>query len=101
MNTQPIETTPPAHNGFQIEHILLSVTVVHGSRMMQYDDSCAHLIGKGLKEYNGVISVQAEALYQHGKTDTHPEGCECCHCTYHSRMAAVNVDPFTGHPIEA
>jgi len=83
-----------------VEHILLSVTVVHGSRMMQYDDSCAYLIGKHLKEYNGIVSVQAEVCYDHTKTDTHPEGCECGHCTYHTKMAQVGVDPFTGHLAE-
>ncbi len=101
MKTESIETTPPFRKGLQIEHILLSVTVVHTNEIMQYDDSCNHLIGKGLKEYNGVVSVQAETLYKHGKTDIHPEGCECGHCTYHTRMAALRVDPFSGHPIEA
>jgi hypothetical protein len=94
-----LELTPPPHNGFRIEHIMLSVTVVHTNEIMQYDDSCAYLIGKGLKEYNGVVSVQAETLYKHGKMDTHPEGCDCGHCTYHTRMAAIRVDPFTGCPV--
>lgn len=100
MKSELTQIHPSDHNGFHVEHILLSVTVVHTNDIIQYDDSCAHLIGKGLKEYNGVVSVQAETLYKHGKTDTHPEGCDCGECTYHIRMAAVNVDPFTGHPIE-
>lgn len=79
---------------------MLSVTVVHGSSMMQYDDSCAFLIGKHLKEYNGIVSVQAEVLYDHSKADTHFAGCQCGNCTYHTRMVELGVDPFTGHPIE-
>jgi hypothetical protein len=100
MNNE-IQLTPPIHNGLQVEHILLSVTVVHGSRLMQYDDTCAYLIGKHLKEYNGIVSVQAEVCYDHTKSDTHPEGCECGHCTYHARMTEIGVDPFTGHIIES
>jgi hypothetical protein len=99
-NSELSQIRPEDHNGLQVERILLSVTVVHGSKMMQYDDSCAFLIGNGLKEYNGVVSVQAEVLYDHSKTDTHPEGCECGNCTYHTRMKEIGVDPFTGHPTD-
>jgi hypothetical protein len=94
------ELTPSTPTGLQVEHIMLSVTVVHGSSMMQYDDSCAFLIGKHLKEYNGIVSVQAEVLYDHTKTETHFEGCQCGNCTYHTRMREIGVDPFTGHPCE-
>lgn len=66
--------------GFTIEHILLSITVVHTNKIMQYDDSCAHLIRKHLEEYNGVVRVDANVLYNHTKVDAHQKGCECGIC---------------------
>jgi len=68
--------------GFSVEHILLSVTVVHTNRIMQYDDSAARILEKELLTYNGIKSVNAKAQYDHGKTDIHANGCECGKCTF-------------------
>lgn len=100
MNTE-LDPTPPTNTGLTVEHILISVAVVHTNQIMQYDDSCAHLIGKGLKEFNGVQSVQADVLYKHTKIEVHLEKCECGYCTYRQRMEDLRVDPFTGYPLDA
>ena len=67
--------------GKTIEHIMLSVTVVSTNRICQYDDTCAGIIRRTLKEYGGVMAVNAEVLYKHTKTEVHPDGCECHYCT--------------------
>lgn len=67
-------------SGFSVEHILLSVIVVHTNRIIQYDDSCARLLEIHLKEYAGVVRVDAKAQYEHSKTEIHIKGCECHHC---------------------
>jgi len=67
--------------GYTIEHIMLSVTVVHTNQIMQYDDSCANILKDKLgKEYNGVVRVDANVLYDHSKTDVHHKGCDCGTC---------------------
>lgn len=67
--------------GKSIEHILLSITVVSTNRICQYDDTCAGIIWRTLKEYGGVQAVNAEVLYKHTKIETHPAGCDCHYCT--------------------
>jgi len=66
--------------GHTVEHILLSVTVVHTNQIIQYDDSCAYLIQKHLKDYTGVVRVEAQVQYNHTKTDVHIKGCQCGIC---------------------
>lgn len=78
-STKP-ETPEGGEAGFSIEHILLSVTVVHTNRIIQYDDSCARLLEIHLKEYSGVVRVDAKVQYEHSKTDIHIKGCECGIC---------------------
>lgn len=81
--------------GFTIEHILLSVTVVHTNRIIQYDDSCAHLIKKYLHEYNGVLTIDAQVLYNHTKVDSHIDGCECGMCSMARVVKALPQDTFS------
>jgi len=69
-------------NGLTVEHILLSVTVVHTNKIMQYDDSAARILERALLTYGGVKSVNAKAQYDHGRIDTHSNGCECGKCTF-------------------
>ena len=72
---------PEGHlDGYSIEHILLSVTVVHTNKIIQYDDDCARLIEKHLAEYNGVVRVSAQVQYDHAKIEVHTKGCECGKC---------------------
>lgn len=66
--------------GYSIEHILISVMVVHTNRIIQYDDSCAFILEKALKEYGGVVRVETEVHYKHCKTDIHGNGCSCGIC---------------------
>lgn len=73
--------TPPPLDGYSVEHILLSVTVVHENRIMQYDDSCGTILKKALENgYAGVVRVFPQALYKHGQTEVHAKGCECHYC---------------------
>jgi len=78
--TTPCPTPEGGEAGFTIEHILLSVTVVHTNRIMQYDDSCASILNRELKQYGGVVRTSAIALYCHGKTEVHLLNCECGLC---------------------
>lgn len=81
MNSANISETPPPHDGFTIEYVLLSVTVVSGEGSAgQFDDSCAHLVEKYLVEYHGVARVDAQVQYQHTKIEQHVKGCECGVC---------------------
>lgn len=74
-------STPPNPNGFTIEYVMLSVTVVSGEGSAgQFDDSIAHIISKHLPEYYGVIRVEPEVLYRHTKIERHFEWCECGVC---------------------
>lgn len=67
--------------GFTVEHVLLSVTIVSTKESAgQFDDSCAHLIEKHLKEYHGIVRVDAQVHYKHTKIDMHSNGCECGIC---------------------
>ena len=66
--------------GLKIEHILLSVTVVHNREISQFDDSCAQILERKLLEYDGVLAVDAEALHTHGNTVTHVLNCDCHWC---------------------
>lgn len=61
---------------------MLSVTVVSSNKICQYDDTCAGIIERTLREYGGVKSVKAEVLYKHTKIETHSDNCECGECTY-------------------
>ena len=68
-------------NGLTVEHILLSVTVVSTKESAgQFDDSASYLLRKHLKEYHGVKTVEAQALYCHSKVEQHSDGCQCGHC---------------------
>jgi hypothetical protein len=80
-DTQP--TTPEFKDGLTVEHILLSVTVTSTSKIIQYDDSCSHILRKELKEYHDVVGVRAEVLGKHTRIETHSKGCECGDCTNH------------------
>lgn len=72
---------PPPVDGFTIEYVLLSVTVVSGKGSAgQFDDSCAHLIEKHLSEYHNVHRVDAQVQYKHTKIEQHTVGCECRVC---------------------
>ena len=79
----------------KIEHILLSISVVHENEIIQYDDSCAHLIEKYLQEYNGVRAVKTEVHYKHGSTETHGTNCECYFCTDAKRPTPKGNHPMT------
>lgn len=83
--TEAAEAVSPSNErGFTVEHIMLSVTVVHTNQIIQYDDSCASILKKKLeKEYAGVVRVDAFVLYDHTKTEVHSEGCECGKCKPH------------------
>lgn len=64
-----------------IEHILLSVTVVSTNKLIQYDDSVARIVERGLKDnYNGVVRVKAEVFYNHGQHQIHVDHCGCGQC---------------------
>lgn len=76
---------PPSMEGFEkglsVEHILLSVTVVHTNRIIQYDDSCINILKRTLEDdYNGVQRVDVKVHYDHGQTHIHPNNCECGIC---------------------
>jgi hypothetical protein len=82
--TEAAEACEPegGERGFTIEHILLSITVVHTNRIMQYDDTCANIVKKKLEEeFKGVVRVNAHALYDHSKIDAHTKGCQCHICS--------------------
>lgn len=66
--------------GYTIEHIMLSVTVVHTNKIMQYDDSAAGILSRELLKYDGVERVDAKVLYDHTKTEEHQKDCECGKC---------------------
>lgn len=58
----------------------------------QFDDSCAHLINKGLLEYQGVLLVDAQAQYKHCSEEQHVENCECGLCEQvRQRQASSNT----------
>lgn len=74
----------PFEDGLTVEHILITVDVVHRNKIIQYDDSCAHIINTYLKgNYAGVVTVNAQAKYDHCKVENHPKGCECHWCGPH------------------
>lgn len=68
-------------DGLTIEHILLSVTIVSTKESAgQFDDSCAYLLEKHMKEYHGVTSIDAQVQYKHTKIEHHPKHCNCGYC---------------------
>lgn len=79
-----LQPTPPNdpsfENGIEHQYILIRVHVATSNRIIQYDDSCAHLISSGLRDYNGVLFCRAEPLYKHCKEDRHIENCQCGEC---------------------
>ncbi len=68
------------HTGIEHQHILIKVHVATYNRIIQYDDTCAHLLTEGLKEYKGAVCISAEPMYDHCNEDLHVEGCECWKC---------------------
>jgi hypothetical protein len=66
--------------GYHVEHILLSVTVIHINEIIQYNDSCAQILERELPNYKGVIRVKASVYYDHSQTRVHSHGCECGIC---------------------
>lgn len=85
MNTKTETQMDPQmgfENGLTIEHIMLSITVVHTNKIMQYDDSAAGILRRELMKYHGVKSVNPEVFYDHTKIEKHSEGCECGKCTF-------------------
>lgn len=83
MLTQVASVAPPegGEPGFKIEHILLTVTIVHTREIGQLDDSAAYLVKRELSQYNGVLTVDATALYDHVKEEVHVKNCTCHWCT--------------------
>lgn len=80
MTHESITENPP--EGLTIEYILLSVTVVSNKESAgQFDDSCARLVEKHLREYHGVERVEARVQYEHTKIMKHPAVCECQYCS--------------------
>jgi hypothetical protein len=81
-NAEPAQV--PAPEGFRegktVEHILISVTVVHTNKIIQYDDSIAHIVQVGLEGYIGLERVVVRPHYEHGKIEQHVGGCKCGHC---------------------
>lgn len=79
---QPVNplTDEGFQKGIEHQHILLSVHVATYNRIIQYDDTCAHLIAEGLKEYKGAVCVKAEVMYHHSREDRHPNDCVCGQC---------------------
>lgn len=71
----------PEEVGIRHEFVLLSVCVSHNRPMGQFDDSCAHLIEKHLREYQGILNVKADVHYKHCKEEVHWLGCQCHFCT--------------------
>jgi hypothetical protein len=77
----PFDPKEGFKKGFTIEHILLSITVISTKEGAgQFDDSCAHIVAKGLKEYHGVVDVLPEVLYKHTKIEQHADCCGCGLC---------------------
>lgn len=75
-----MDTNLPDSRGIEHQHILIKVHVATYNRIIQYDDTCAYLITKGLAEYKGAVCVSAEPMYDHCKEDIHIDGCECGKC---------------------
>lgn len=67
--------------GYTVEHVMLSVTIISTKGSAgQFDDSCSHVLIKGLKEYHGVERVLSEVLYKHTKIENHSNECTCGYC---------------------
>ena len=85
MNKTPasplVSNSPGAFTGFKFEHILISVTIAHNREIGQFDDSCSHQIEKGMREYQGILMVDAQAQYKHCSEEQHTEHCTCGLCT--------------------
>lgn len=82
MHCLPDSELPIEPTGLTIEHILLSVTIVSNKESAgQFDDSCARIVEKNLKEYHGIERVDARVQYNHTKIEHHLIGCECHHCS--------------------
>lgn len=73
-------TPPEAFTGFKFEHILLSVTIAHNREIGQFDDGCAYQVEKAMREYQGILMVDAKAQYKHCSYDQHTEACDCGIC---------------------
>ena len=68
-------------SGLTVEHIMLSVTIISTKESAgQFDDSCAYQLEKAMKEYHGVVRVDARVLYKHTKIENHPNECSCGVC---------------------
>lgn len=63
-----------------VEHILISVTVVHINKLIQYDDSCANILERELLKYNGVNRVFTTVHYNHCNDEVHQDDCSCHFC---------------------
>lgn len=75
--------TKPAdakREGFAIEHIILTVTIVHDREIGQFDDSCAYHVRNELLQYVGIKVVEAAPLYNNCRIDRHVDGCDCHFC---------------------
>lgn len=80
-NTIAPITATGFEKGLTIEHVLLSVTVVSTKESAgQFDDAIAYLIEKHLKEYHGIVRVDAQVQYKHTKIENHSNGCQCEIC---------------------
>lgn len=79
MNDPVIHLTKEA-KGLKFEHILISVTIAHDRHIGHFEDTCAMHIERGMKDYQGVIMVDAKAQYRHCSYNHHPAGCDCGLC---------------------
>lgn len=75
-----IEPMPGQAAGYKFEHILISVTIAHTRSIGQFDDTCASHIERAMKDYQGVLMVDAKAQYKHCSEEQHVESCECGLC---------------------
>lgn len=67
-------------DGFKFEYILISVTIAHNRVIGQFDDTCAGHINRQMKDYQGILMVDASAQYKHCREEQHVGGCECGLC---------------------
>jgi hypothetical protein len=73
----------------KFEHILISVTIAHNRSIGQFDDTCASHIERHMKDYQGILMVDAQVQYRHCSEDEHPEPCDCGLCDQVRRSQLV------------
>lgn len=92
--THIVESTHP-DAGYKVEHILISATIVHTRGIGKFDDLCASQMAEGMRGYEGVLLVDTEVHYKHGKEEAHIKDCGCWLC----EQARYN-DSATGGEIQ-